>query len=274
MACTDTNDELKTIKKVETEVTQLWKIFNNSPKKLAAYLKVQKEMKQITLGSKANKRISKKLKKACKTRWLSFDNAIAAVYSDLPSILQTLRQLKEDPSCYGLLKKFMKVKKVGTIYIFREVLPVLSELSRVFQQGMINFAHIKPSITVCKEKLLALVENKSPIKKLQHDLAEGGTLAVTEIIVSTNYAEIKISKKDIEYLENLLKNYINGLVKNITKRFKDATPVLTAMQVFDKTATPPKESDQFMEYGEEHIEVLACHYFPGDEVSQAQLKAE
>ena len=158
-----------------------------------------------------------------------------------------------------------KVKKVGTIYILREVLPVLTELSRVFQQGMINFAHIKPPITACKEKLLALVENQSPIKKLWHDLAEGGTLAVTEI---------KISDKDIKYLENLLKNFVNGLVKNITKRFKDATPVLTAMQVFDKTAMPPKESDEFMEYGQEHIEVLACHYFPGDEVSQAQLNAE
>lgn len=265
LACTDTNDELKMIKEVETEVTQLWKIFDNSPKKLAAYLKVQKEMKQLTLGGKASKRISKKLKKACKTRWLSFDNAIAAVCSDLPSILQTLRQLKEDPSCYGLLKKFMKAKKIGTIYILHEVLPVLSELSKVFQQGTINFAHIKPSLAVCKEKLLALVENKSPIKKLQHDLSEGGTLAVTEI---------KISNKDIEYLENLLKNYVNGLVKNITKRFKDATPVLTAMQVFDETAMPPKGSDEFMEYGQEHIDVLALHYFPGDEVSQAQLQAE
>ena len=86
--------------------------------------------------------------------------------------------------------------------------------------------------------------------------------------------EIKFSSKDIEYLENLLKNYVNGLVKNITKRFKDATPVLTAMQVFDKTAIPPKESDDFMEYGQEHIDVLASHYFPGDEVSQTQLQAE
>ena len=265
LACTDTNDELAVIKEVETEVTQLWKIFDNSPKKLAAYLKVQEEMKQLTLGAKANKRIGKRLKKACKTRWLSFDNAIAAVRSDLPSILQTLRQLKTDPSCYGLLKKLMKVKKIGIIYILHEVLPVLSDLSRVFQQGTINFAHIKPSITVCKEKLAALVESKSPIKKLQDDLAEGGTLAVTEI---------KFSSKDIEYLENLLKNYVNGLVRNITKRFKDATPVLTAIQVFDKTAIPPKESDDFMDYGKEHIDVLASHYFPGDEVSQTQLQAE
>ena len=133
LACMDTKEELAVIKEVETKVTQLWKIFENSPKKLAAYLKVQEEMKQLTLGAKANKRIGKQIKKACKTWWLSFDNAIAAVCSELPSILQTLHQLKADPSCYSLLKKLMKVEKIGTIYILCEVLPVLSDLSRVFQ---------------------------------------------------------------------------------------------------------------------------------------------
>lgn len=114
----------------------------------------------------------------------------------------------------------------------------------MFQQGTINFAHFKPSITVCKKKLLTFVESKSPVKKLQNDLAEGGTLAGTEI---------KIANQDIEYLENLLKNYVNVQVKNITKRLKDATPVLTAVQVFDKTAMPPKESDEFMEYGQKKL---------------------
>lgn len=85
LACVDTNRELPVIKQVETEVTQLWKIFDNSPKKLAAYLKVQEAMKQPTLGAKANKRIGKQLKNACKMRWLSFDNAIAAVQTYLPS---------------------------------------------------------------------------------------------------------------------------------------------------------------------------------------------
>lgn len=67
-----------------------------------------------------------------------------------------------------------------------------------------------------------------------------------------------------------LKNYVNGLVRNVTKRLKDATPVLTAMQVFDKTAIPHQESDDFMDYGKEHIDVLASHYFPRDEVSQTK----
>lgn len=49
LASTDTDVDLQVVKNVQTEVTQLWKIFENSPKKLAAYLKVQEEMKEVTL---------------------------------------------------------------------------------------------------------------------------------------------------------------------------------------------------------------------------------
>lgn len=87
--------------------------------------------------------------------------------------------------------------------------------------------------------------------------------------------EIKYSSRDIECLENLLKKYVDALIKNINKQFRNAAPVLTAMQVFDKTATPPKESaDDFVEYGLEHTDVLARHYFPGDAVNQERLQAE
>ena len=135
MYATGTSEELSVIKNVEFEVTQLLKIIQNSLKKLAAYLKVQKEIRPVAIGAKAKKRVGKRLKKASKTQWLSLDNAIAAVCSDLPSMLQTLHHLRADPSCYGLLKKLMKVKKVGTIYILREVLLVLSTLSRMRRMG-------------------------------------------------------------------------------------------------------------------------------------------
>ena len=68
---------------------------------------------------------------------------------------------------------------------------------------------------------------------------------------------------------------MNALNKIISRRFRDAAPVLTAMQVFDKTAIPPKETgSDFVEYGQEYIDVLAAYYFAGDEVNQEQLQTE
>ena len=125
LACTDAKDDgnLKFIKEVETVVTQLWKLFKNSPKRLAYYLKVQQQLKNLKLSNeKSRKMVAKKLQKACDTRWLSISSAIQSLYTDLVAVLQTLKQLKQDPgqpAAYGLLKKINKVKFIGAVYILK-----------------------------------------------------------------------------------------------------------------------------------------------------------
>ena len=86
LACTDAKDDanLKFIKEVETVVTQLWKLFENSPKRLACYLEVQQQLKSLQLSNvKSRKMVAKKLKKACDTRLLSFNSVIQSLYADV-----------------------------------------------------------------------------------------------------------------------------------------------------------------------------------------------
>ena len=100
--------------------------------------------------------VAKKLTKACETRWLSFSSAIQSLYTDLVAVLQTLKQLKQDPgqlAGYGLLKKINKVKFTGAVYILKWVLPILATFSKSFQKGAINYASIKPSIDYSKDRL-------------------------------------------------------------------------------------------------------------------------
>ena len=129
-------------------VTQLWKLFENSPKGLACYLKVQQRLESLQLNNeKSRKMVAKKLKKACDTRWLSFNSAIQSLYADFVAVLQTLKQLKQDPdqpAAYGLLKKINKVKFIGAVYILKWVLLILANLGKSFQKGAINYASIKP----------------------------------------------------------------------------------------------------------------------------------
>lgn len=105
---------------------------------------------------------------------------------------------------------------------------------------MINFGHIvNLSISACKDKLLALATKEVPIRRLQNE----GFLAITDL---------KFSSRDNEYFKSLLNKWM----------------LLTVMQVFDKTAIPPKAAgSNFAEYGQEHIDVPKGHYFQGDEVS-------
>ena len=148
LACTDTTSDIDYIKNIELWVRQLWKMFENSPKQMAIFMKVQIEIKSVNLSDKSKKIVRKKLKKACQTRWLSFHAATSAIFDDYLALLQTLRQLKDaDAVACGLLSKVQTAKFIGTIYILNAVLPILSSLSKTFQRGTINFLTSSPPLT-------------------------------------------------------------------------------------------------------------------------------
>ena len=95
---------------------QLWKYFENSPKRTALYLKAQIEMKKLSVLDKVSKEAHKKLRKACSTRWLSFDAATQAVYADYAAIIITLPELSpSDPTGKGLLHEIRTTKFLGTV---------------------------------------------------------------------------------------------------------------------------------------------------------------
>ena len=127
-------------------------------------------LRSLVLPEK-NKKVVSKIKKACQTRWLSFDAATRSIHDDFVAVLQTLRQLKDtDAVAAGLLSKIASSKFIGTIYILREVLPVLSSLSKNFQRGHVNFSHIQPSVNYTIHKLTEIAESKSPLVAVKRDL--------------------------------------------------------------------------------------------------------
>ena len=61
LACTGSNESLNYIKTVETLLRQLWQFFENSPKNMAAYLKMQTTLKTINLSQNATKTVSRSM---------------------------------------------------------------------------------------------------------------------------------------------------------------------------------------------------------------------
>ena len=271
LACTHAKDDanLKFIKEVETVVTQLWKLFENSPKRLARYLNVQEQLKNLQLSNeKSRKMVAKKLKKACDTRWLSFSSAIQSLYADLVAVLQTLKQLKKDPgqpAAYGLLKKINKVKFIGAVYILKWILPILATLSKSFQKGAINYASIKPSIDYSKDRLNDVKITEEPIKQLKQDLSSGGRLESLELVCT---------ESNVRDLQGLLQKYIKALVKNIDKRCKSSLPVLSAFSAFDPMLIPNRQSPVFHSHGDAEVKVLADHFFDGNDSEAEEFKTE
>ena len=260
LACTDTLGDISYIKQVQLWLLQLWKLFENSPKKLAVYLKTQMQLKSVTLSNeKSREKAAKRLKKACQTRWLSFNESVQAIILDYPAVLQSLTQLKdEDAAASGLLTKMNSFKFLSVVYILAEVLPHLAILSKSFQKGVIDFSQISPCIESTKDKLDDLIDNSTPQKRLISDLHDGGRL---QLLGVTN---INDSPSNLAEMSNTLTKYVESLKINIDRRFEECLPILTAAKVFDPLQLPARSHPAFKMYGQRQISTLAEHFAPDD----------
>ena len=253
LACTDTLSSVSYINSVLKWLSELWYMFQNSPKKMAVYLKTQAEMKALTLSTeKACSQVSRRLKKACTTRWLSFDASVKAVYADYLALIHTLNNLKDhDATSLGLFTKVKDVKFIGTVYILSEVLPHLSTISKAFQKGAVDFSQIAPTIEYTKGQLHDAVQTKSPINRLKVDLQEDGRLGLLDM---------NASEHQYQGLENLLCSYVDALRANIDKRFQESLPVVSAWSIFDPLKVPNKDHPGFKLYGKSQVQTIAEHF--------------
>lgn len=113
LACADAGDSIKYIVEVESLLNETWKFFENSPKRTSIFMKVQTELKDVALTERAKKIVGKKIRKACRTHWLSLEQSMNSVFETHAALLHTFQELKKDALAVGLLKKMKTVKFLG-----------------------------------------------------------------------------------------------------------------------------------------------------------------
>ena len=140
LACADTDGQLKYMQEVQETLQHTWRFFENSPKRTVVFLKIQSELKKVELfgTQRGTQAVGKKIRKACKTRWLSLDKSVESALENYEALLHTFQELKADPLALGLYKKMAKVKFLGALYILKDALPMLSKLSKT---GALNYSH-------------------------------------------------------------------------------------------------------------------------------------
>ena len=103
---------------------QLWKYFDNSAKRAAAYAKAVMNLKKVQVRTKKQKkRLRKRFKKACRTCWLSTEHSIDSVFEDYEALLQTLRIFKPggDATATGWLTEVGNIKFLGAVFYTKVV---------------------------------------------------------------------------------------------------------------------------------------------------------
>ncbi|WAR15708.1 ZN862-like protein [Mya arenaria] len=261
LACTDTLEEAAYFKQVQLFLVQLWKLFENSPKKLAVYFKAQTNIKSLQFTTdKSRVKASRRLKKTCQTRWLSFNSSVQAILKEYPAVLQALNELQSsDSASLGLLTKLRSFKLVSAVYILAEVLPHLDQLSKTFQLGTVALSQVFPTIQYTNEKLSQIANSMSPVKKLCQDISENGSL---------NILELNPSQHEIESMKSLCKKYTDALKKNIEARFAQTVPILSALVIFDADKIPSKIDPNFKSHGSKDMQLIAEYFnFDSDELN-------
>ena len=68
---------------------------------MAIYLKVQENFHSVSirLTAEGRRKLTKCLKEAVKSRWLSFDKAVSSMIDEFHAVVDTLRELGETEHC-------------------------------------------------------------------------------------------------------------------------------------------------------------------------------
>lgn len=262
LANSDADHSLKPVKNTVTNLTTAWKFFENSPKRTAIFIHMQKELRQLGLTEKNTKKLSRKIRKACRTRWLSISQSVESVLHNYLPMVNTFKALQDDPLALGLLKKFHCTRMLGMLYIFHTVLPVMSNLSKLFQTNALSYSVLKPSIQAAKSRLTDLVD---PVDDLTKDLAAGGKFA---------QAELTVTDAEKTFLSGMFNKYTKSLAENIDDRFSGALGILEAFHVFNPLTVPEVGSPVFKVYGDDEVKKIATHFYPKDKEASQQLKDE
>ena len=147
-----------------------------------------------TLPAKRKKNIVKRVKKACRTRWLSLHASVDAIYEVYVGLIHCLRSIQEQYKsprgvmASGLLKKMDSAEFLDLLDTMKFMLPSLTALRKTFQTGGINFSRIKPNLEKTKAQLQNTATQQTPSKKLKSDV--NGRLALCELNMSEHQEKV------------------------------------------------------------------------------------
>ena len=208
-----------------------------------------------------------KVKKAARTRWLSLDAGVEAVYKEYTYLLHALRLMKDDEgantgaTAAGIPKKVDDMKFLAVLYVLKLMLPYLLTLSKTFQSRELNFSRIKPAIEKTTHRIKDFAEKQKPLTELKQDLASRHILCEKELSAE-NEQQVKLH----------IEKHAESIIGNIHAHFpENMLSVLGSFFIFNVENFPSNsDTEEFKVYGDESIHILKDHYQDDENTARNQ----
>ena len=129
---TSKEEDVNYIDNVHNCLRHIWQLLENSPKKMATFIKIQANVNTIQLSTKGKKAVATKLQKACETRWLSFEASVKSVKKCIyPLLLASIvgAGTRKCNSWWTVQKDVLRLLPGNPIYLLGEVLPIKGSIS-------------------------------------------------------------------------------------------------------------------------------------------------
>ena len=132
------------------------------------------------------------------------------------------------------------------LYLLHAVLPILAELSLIFQTGDLNFSQIPASLQICRNRIGEVSQTGSASATLENEWQK--------YVPFLNGDHRTLSKDDICFMDGLTWEYCTALLQSLRHRFPEPE-VLGAFSIFDHHLLPQKLEDR-KAFGNDMLNIL------------------
>ena len=169
----------------------------------------------------------------------------------LPFLIAYLESQASEQGCplaHGLAVAVKAFNFVATVYLLSDILPQVSRLSLVFQTANVNLSLIKPQVSPTITTIRRFKSSPGPYyKKLDEAL-------------SSLEIDVTLEKKE-RFKTHISHKYIDAITTNLEDCFPNTdTSIIGSFSVFDPQKTPHEKAEDFFTYGDDDIDILACHF--------------
>lgn len=233
-------ESIPLLKKHQQILTDLFYYFKGSSKRATKLHEIQVLVDDPALT----------IKEIHSVRWLSYFNALTAVFRTTDSLMTYLADVSvSDPKANGLKKKIATDQFISVTYMMMDAMAPVTVLSQFFQTENVDVALVKVKLDLCLGDLEKIKAMESPyLSKLKEDLSE----------TESTYKDHHITRTGFN-LKNVTEAFIDSLTGNIKSRFPD-NDLLANFSVLAMRPISFLSAQELDDFGTKEIQSLCDTY--------------